>query len=228
VNSHRPEYGTVNEFPHYKEVVLIRILLADNHHLTHPGFQTILSATKYLTLVGIARTAHELQQICKDVEPDLLLFSPNVSEEPVTDLMNKVRYHWPSIKALIMLANPQEICLRQLRAQGVGGAILKSDTPDELLQAIFTIAEDRPWFSTNLMPILLQPRSPLVEQVLTKREFVILRLLTEERTTAEIALALHIAERTVRCHLESIYGKLQVRSRVGAAVKAVRLNLIVE
>ena len=63
---------------------------------------------------------------------------------------------------------------------------------------------------------------------LTPRETAVLHLLSLEHTNQEIARELNVSERTVRGHLETIYQKLNVKSRTGAVVKAIRLQLIPE
>lgn len=205
---------------------MIRILLADNHSLLHPGIQTIISAADDLVLADEVVNGRELRQICQECAPDLVLFFPNVENSAVTKLVDDIKKQCPSVKLLAMLSDSGEVCLRQLLDHGVDSLILKSDTPDKLLEAMRITAQGRPWFSAALIPELAHLACPVNE--LTDRELDILRLVAAEKTNAEIALTLNMAERTVRYHLENIYGKLGVKTRVGAVARALKQNLIPE
>lgn len=206
---------------------MIRILLADHHRLLHPSIRAILSTTDDLMLIGEVTDSDKLRQNCQqENQPDLLLFSPNVVPSSTAKILDDIRESCPSIKILVMLSHSEEASSQQLVAQGVAGIILKSDPPDRLLEAIYTTAQGRSWFSAELAAKLIQSQQPNLRNSVTDREMEILQLLVAEKTNIEISRALSIAERTVRSHLESIYGKLGVESRAGAVAKAIRLNLI--
>ncbi len=206
---------------------MIRVFLADHHRLLHTSIQTILSTADNLVLIGEVIEGDEIRQICQqENHPDLLLFSPNIDSSPAAEVLDAIRESCPSVKILAMLSHSEEACLRQLIDHGADGIILKSEAPDKLLEAIDAVMQGQPWVSAELLPKLVQPQQPEPGNDLTDREVEILQLLALEKTNEEIAQSLNIAERTVRSHLESIYSKLGVKSRVGAVAQAIRLNLI--
>lgn len=203
---------------------MIRVLLADAHRLLHPGIQAVLSAADDLTLIGEVTEGDALWQICQqENQPDLLLLSPNVEGLDAAELLNAIRESCPSVKILTMLSHAEEACSRQLMDHGADGVILKNDAPDKLLEAINAVMQGQPWVSAELVAKLVQPD---LGNDVTDREVEVLQLLALDKTNEEIAASLNIAERTVRSHLESIYGKLGVKSRAGAVAQAIRLNLI--
>lgn len=205
---------------------LIRILLADSHRLLHPSIQTIFSTTDNLILTDEVTDSHQLlQQIRQENPPDLVLLSPNITEIPITHTIDTLKELNPAIKILGLLSHPEETCVRKLIKHDITGIMLKSETPDKLIEAIHTIMQGQPWFSATLIPRIMQPNISELNE-LTDRELDVLKLLTKENTNIEIAQILNISERTVRCHLENIYGKLGVKSRTGAAIQAFKLNLI--
>jgi DNA-binding NarL/FixJ family response regulator len=212
--------------PFLKEIDLIRILLVDQHRLLYPGIQAILAPIKEFRLLRPVATAGELRRFYQQgPTPDLLLYSPNVEGLSVGELFDETRTRWPSLKIAAILANPQEICARQLMAYGAAGVILKSDPPEQLVEAIDALLQGRVWISACLTPALIQSAST-PEQTLSERELAVLQLLVAAKSNAEIAAMLKISERTVRSHLENVYGKLGVTTRVGAAVAAVRRKLV--
>ncbi len=205
---------------------MIRVLLADPHRLLLPAIRALLATSDDMILVGEATNSHELRQNCQECHPDILLLSPNLVDSCSEKLLTIVKEQCPAGKIIIMLSDSEEICLTQLADLGVNGFFLKSDAPEKLLEAIDAVSQGKPWFSLELLSQLVQSRLPNKGRDVTDREIEILRLLVLEKTNTEIAQALNLAERTVRAHLENIYSKLGVSSRVGAAVQAIRLNLI--
>ena len=215
---------SIHQHPiYYEGINLIRIILVDQHRLLYPGIQAILSPIGDLRPVA---TVEELRRIYQqEPAPDLLLYSPTVEGLSVVELFDEARTRWPFLKIAVILATPQEICARQLMAYGAAGIILKSDPPEQLLEAIYAIIQGRVWLSAALTPLLLRS-SLLPQKTLTEQEVTILQLVAAEKSNAEIGEILKISERTVRCHLTRIYDKLGVTTRVGAAVMAVKRKLI--
>jgi DNA-binding NarL/FixJ family response regulator len=209
-------------------VNLIHILLAEQHHLLHPSIEAIIAAADDLTLLAAVTTRqallHQIER--QDAALDLLLFSPNIDSMSLAETLSQIRLRRPAVKLLAMLSSPEEDCVHQLINQGVAGLLLKTDPVERLLEAIYAVSTGHAWFSLSLLPMLVQSQSLSPESTLTDREVEVLGLVVADKTNSEIAQALDIGERTVRCHLQNIYGKLGARSRVGAAVQAVRQNLI--
>lgn len=130
------------------------------------------------------------------------------------------------MRFIVLLDTPDESSLQELSVLNVAGIILKSDVSKLLLEAINAVSQGKQWISPTLMLAFLHSQRTQSVDKLTDRELMILRLLVEEKTDKEIALAVNLAERSVRSHLAHIYVKLGVKTRVGAAVMAVKLKLI--
>lgn len=206
---------------------MIRVLLADKERLLHPGIRQTLATVEDITLLAELAECARLQTICQSNSPDVVLFSPNVAACSYLAILNTLRERCPAVKILVLLSGQEDIPPHQLINQGVNGILLKNDPPEHLPEAIRTIAQGDFWFSPSLAPRLLQITIP-PNHNLTPRETAVLHLLSLEYTNQEIARELNVSERTVRGHLETIYQKLNVKSRTGAAVKAIRLQLIPE
>ncbi len=155
-----------------------------------------------------------------------MLLASNIISPSDLDILDHLQQHCPTAKTLVLLTRHDEICLRQLIDHGAVGGILKNDTPDKLIEAIRTVVKGEIWFSSPLLQKLVQPQREKQVPNLTERELEMLQLVVAEKTSKEIALVFGIAERTVRCHLNGIYTKLGVNTRVGAAVEAITLKLV--
>ncbi len=204
---------------------MIRVLLADNHQLLYPGIQAIFSQSNTLTLIGTT-TSNQLKHLHDEYQPDVLLLGQNIFTDRKSNTFDYLQYNMSSLNILFMLDSGNSVCPRQLLEHGATGIILKSDSPEKLIEAVLSVAHGETWVSHSLLPKFIQPLTKEQPFELTKRELNILQLLVAEKTGVEIAQILHIGARTVRDHLTNIYTKLRVKSRVGATREAVKLNLV--
>jgi DNA-binding NarL/FixJ family response regulator len=112
----------------------------------------------------------------------------------------------------------------------VAGYILKDVATESIVQAIYTVAQGGTWLSQSIAEKLVQwgtgEQQHPTPAPLTARETEVLRLVTAGKTNQEIGGQLAISEKTVEKHLREIFLKLGVISRVEAAVRAVRENLV--
>jgi DNA-binding NarL/FixJ family response regulator len=133
----------------FKGQSVIRTLLADSHRLLHPGIDAILTPAENIDLIATAMSGDELQQLCCERRPDVVLLGLNVFDLPCLEVLNTLQEQCPATNILLLLSQPDEICLWQMLEHGVAGAILKSDTPERLLEAIETVVEGENWFSSE-------------------------------------------------------------------------------
>ncbi|MEJ2748845.1 MAG: response regulator transcription factor, partial [Anaerolineae bacterium] len=203
---------------------ITRVLLADNHQLLHGSIRNLLAATPDLELVGEAAIEEELWQYCRESPPDVLLLASNVTNSPLPETLAQVKQHCPNIRVLVLLVDPEEVCLQALTENGADGGILKSEPPESLLAAIRTLAQGQPWFSPLLLKRMLQPETP----PLTNDELTLLRLLVAGETEKAIAGAMNLSQRTVRRRIDGISKKLGVKTRTELAYQAGLRRLLKE
>lgn len=113
---------------------------------------------------------------------------------------------------------------------GIRGFVMKDDTPDKLIEAILSVRIGQVWLSPAVTKIvtgsLNQNETPQPQYELDERERMILTLLSRGCENKCIAKELHLAERTIRYHIEQIVGKLGAHNRTEAVAKALHLGLI--
>ncbi len=203
---------------------ITRVLLADNHQLLHGSIRNLLVATPDLELVGTAATEEELWQYCRENRPDILLLASNVTNSPLPEILAQTKQHCPGIQVLVLLADPEEVCLQTLTENGADGGILKSEPPKSLLAAIHAVSQGQPWFSPPLLKRILQPETPS----LTDEELALLRLLVAGETDKVIAGALNLSQRTARRRIDGIGEKMGVKTRIELAYQAGLRRLLKE
>ena len=208
------------------QIGLKNILLVDNHNLLYSGIHAILSANDDFNLIEFIASDDQLPHSIHHYAPDIVLLALNVTQAPGVNIVGFLKKKFPAVRFIVLLDTPDESSLQELSVLNVAGIILKSDVSKLLLEAINAVSQGKQWISPTLMLAFLHSQRTQSVDKLTDRELMILRLLEEEKTDKEIALAVSLAERSVRSHLAHIYVKLGVKTRVGAAVMAVKLKLI--
>jgi DNA-binding NarL/FixJ family response regulator len=208
----------------------VRVLLADDHPLVRAGIRATLVAEGDFTLVGEAATGDETQRMCAELEPDVLLLDVHMPGPPAVETMRFVRAQSPETKVLILTAYDSDAYVRSLISAGAVGYVLKEEATQVVVRAIRTVLLGDTWFSRAIVDKMA--RLGVGEQpapgslALTEREIQVLQLAAAGQTDRQIGQGLAISERTVRRHLQSIYCKFGVNTRVEAAAHAVEMGLV--
>ena len=192
----------------------IRVVLADDHPLVRAGLRATLAAAPDLELVAEAATADEVQHLCRQHQPDVVLLDLAMPGPPPAVTVARRREESPALRVIILTAHDEEAYVRALIALGVAGYVLKDEAPEALVQAIHSVAQGGSWFSSTVIRTLAEPERPSpAAGALTARERQLLGLLAQGWHNARIADELHLSEQTVRNYLSRLYAKLGVRSR---------------
>lgn len=214
----------------------IRILLVDDQALFREGLRTLLSTQPDFNVVGEASNGEEALRVAASTSPLVVLMDLQM---PVLDgvaATRRLRAERPECRVIVLTTfDHDEYVFEGLRA-GAVGYLLKDAPSEKLFEAIRGAARGESFLQPSVAAKVVAefarladhapPRpQPLVEP-LSDRELEILRLVATGASNKEIASALTIAEGTVKNHLTNILGKLGVRDRTQAALKAKELGLV--
>jgi DNA-binding NarL/FixJ family response regulator len=214
----------------------IRLLLVDDQALFREGLRTLLSVYEDLDVVGEAGNGREAVDSALQLKPDVILMDLRM---PVLDGVAATRLlheSMPEIKIIVLTTfDDDEHVFDGLRA-GAVGYMLKDVPSEKLVEAIRAAAQGQTFLQpsvaakvvaefTRLSAVSIHASPPLAEP-LSERELEILRLIASGASNKEIAGDLFITEGTVKNHVTNILGKLGVRDRTQAALKAKELNLL--
>lgn len=212
---------------------MIRVLLVDDQRLFREALGTLLAAQPTLVLVGEASDGEEALRLAHQHQPDVILMDVQM---PVLDgvaATRRLRAELPACRVILLTVfDDDEYVLEGLRA-GAVGYLLKDASSARLLEAIDAAARGEAFLQPSVAAKVVAqfasgggiPQSSLTEP-LTAREIEILRLLAKGHSNREIADALVLAEGTVKNHVTNILGKLDVRDRTQAVLKAQQLRLV--
>jgi DNA-binding NarL/FixJ family response regulator len=214
----------------------IRILLVDDQALFRAGLRTLLSVQPDFEIAGEAENGQQALYVAEQLCPDVVLMDlrmPVLDGVATTRRLCTIR---PDCKVIVLTTfDDDEYVFDALRA-GALGYLLKDAAPDVLYNAIRAAARGESVLQPSVAAKVVsqfarmagqapQPSEDLVEP-LSEREIEVLGLIAQGMTNKEIAAALYIAEGTVKNHVTNILGKLGVRDRTQAALKAREMGLL--
>lgn len=222
---------------------MIRVLLVDDQALFREGLNTLLSVHADIDVVGEASNGEESLLQAAALQPDVVLMDLRMPLLDGAAATRRLRASHPHIQVIVLTTfDDDEHIFEGLRA-GAVGYLLKDVPSQKLVEAIRTAARGESFLHpsvatrlvaefnrlTDIRPFpqqhLSASPSPLVEP-LSERELEILQHLAQGASNREIANALYITEGTVKNHITNILGKLGVRDRTQAALKARELGLL--
>jgi two-component system, NarL family, response regulator YdfI len=209
---------------------MTRILIADDHLIIRQGLRLILETEDDLNLVGEASDGAEALQLCAELHPDVVLMDLRMPGMDGITAIEKLRQTHPKIAVVILTTfNEDELMLRGIRA-GAKGFLLKDTDRRTLFDTIRAAARGetllKPEIMSRLLDVAAAPVVPTNPFNLTEREKEVLAAVALGERSKEIAVKLHITERTVKAHLASIYQKMGVDSRAGAIAVAAQNGLL--
>ena len=217
---------------------MIRALLVDDQALFREGLRTLLDLQVDIEVVGEAKDGREAIELVARTAPDVVLMDMQM---PVLDgvaATRDIRAKHPNTQVIVLTTfDDDEYVFEGLRA-GAVGYLLKDVTSDRLAEAIRSAARGESFLEPSVAakvvaeftrladaPLLRERANQTLVEPLSNREFEILHLVATGASNKEIAATLVITEGTVKNHVTNILGKLGVRDRTQAALKARELGL---
>ncbi|MDY6945589.1 MAG: response regulator transcription factor [Pseudomonadota bacterium] len=207
----------------------ITVLLVDDHAVVREGYRRLLDLSGGITVVGEAAGAAEAYQQFCSLTPDVVVMDIALPGVSGIEALRRILVHQPKARVLMFSMYEDVIFVRRALEAGAAGYLTKAAAPRVLVEAVATIASGRRFLSPDVAQTLaLQPAS--AEQgshdVLSAREFEILKLLVEGCTLNEIAQQLGVNPKTVSNHQSSIKQKLGAETATQLMRAAMRLGLI--
>ncbi|NDU86020.1 MAG: response regulator transcription factor [Ferrovum sp.] len=204
----------------------LRIALVDDHSLCRRGLTELLTNRYGMEVVGATDNHMELDQILNTLHPTLLVMDLRMDPYSGIQIMEKIRANGHQVPVIILTMSDAESDLAAALRAGVRGYLLKDMSPDDVVDGIRRVAAGEmvvaPSMTMKMIGILQRGNTREDYQnslkLLTEREHEILGLLAQGSTNKVIARALGISNDTVKQHVRHILNKLNLTSRVEAAV----------
>jgi len=206
----------------------IRIVVADDHPLFREGVVTSLGSNPGMFVVGQAETAEEAVRLVREELPDLALLDITMPGGGI-EAARKIASACPATRIVMLTVSEDEDDLLAAMKAGASGYVLKGVSARELAAVLRSVSAGEVYVAPSLAFGLLRemskprPSDPLAE--LSSRERQVLELVASGLSNQEIGLKLGLAEKTIKHYMTNILTKLQVRSRVEAALVAAKVGL---
>jgi DNA-binding NarL/FixJ family response regulator len=197
-----------------------RVLIVDDHVLIREGLRVVLERVPHFELVGEAASGQEAIALVATTQPDVVLMDLQMPGMNGVTATAHIRSAWPKLPVLILSSFVElDTVLAAIKA-GASGYMLKAVQAADLLQAIRTVAEGRPYLHPIAQRHLVaaSAQRPTAPVQLTQREQEVLVLLADGLTNRQIGDQLAMTEKTASVHVSNILRKLELPSRTQAAL----------
>jgi DNA-binding NarL/FixJ family response regulator len=210
----------------------LRILVVDDHEVVRRGLKSILEAHGEWSVVGEAATGREAVEKAAALKPEVVILDMSMPELNGLEATRGILRTVPNAKVLVLTQHDSEQLVVSFLQAGAQGYLVKSDAARDLIPAVESLRQGRPFFTSRVARMVLDGyvRSLAADSgppaALTPSERQIVQLLAEGKTNKEAAVALNIAVKTVETHRAHIMRKLGIHSVSDLVRYAVRNNML--
>lgn len=215
----------------------LKIVVIDDHSLMRQGLRMLVESHAGFWVVGEAHDRATALPLVTREQPDIILLDLDLGAENGLDLIRDMLAAAPAARVLVLTGVRDTAVRRSAFLLGARGLVEKEAAAEELVAAIDKVSAGEVWIDRTVMASVLTEvaRPPEVQAIdpeaakiaqLSARELQVTGLIGEGLSNKRIAGRLAISETTVRHHLTSIFGKLEVRDRLELLIYAYRNKLV--
>lgn len=214
--------------------MLNTVILADDHILLRNALASLIDTIPGFKVIRMASDGTEvIRAIEEGVIPAIVILDLNMPKMDGFDTAKWLYNTHPGIKILILTMYDSEIALIRLLQVGVRGFLKKDIHPDELKHALLSVARDGFYYSHqttgklgNLFKKNNDNHSSVEKAILSDSEINFLKLASTDLTYKEIAKTMNLTPRIIDNFRDSLFDKLDVKSRVGLAIYAIKNGVV--
>ncbi len=201
----------------------IRVLIADDHFVARFGLRGLVSDQPDMEVVGEAKTGAEAVTLYRQIRPDVVLMDIRMPDLDGIQATLAISRDDAGARILIVSSYDTEADVQKVHAAGAAGYVMKEAEPDELLQAIRTVAGG----GRHVPPAIAARLAVGATQIQpSPRDLEIVQLIGDGLSNKQIAEKLDLTAGTVRIYVSQILGRLGAANRAEAVTIALRRGLI--
>lgn len=213
----------------------VRVLIADDDNLMRAGLRAVLSSDGRIEVIGEAADGREAIEHARLLAPDVVLMDVRMPGLDGIAATREIAASVPHSRLLVLTTFEDDDYVFGALSAGASGFLLKRTEPEQLIDAIHTIAAGESLLSPAVTRTVIDrmvryvqpdPSSSRRLRELTPRERDVLELVARGLSNAEIADELTVEESTIKTHMKRILDKLDLRDRVQAVIMAYETGLV--
>jgi len=210
-----------------------RIVIADDHSLIRQGLKSLIHKDSSLRIIAEAGNGVELLECLRQNPPDMAILDITMPQLNGIEAIRKIKKLFPVMAILILTMHSGSHYFYQAMAAGAHGYLIKDDSDSELLTAIRTIREGKPYVSSQLSPEVTgeviagfrdQAKTPFFS--LSDREKQVLKLVVQGCSSRVIGTMLSLSPRTIDHHRASLLKKYKMKNTVDLVNHVVRNGVL--
>ena len=208
----------------------IRVLIADDHAIVRRGLIQIISDTMDIEVAGEASSASEVFELLRSLTFDVVILDLNLGETSGLEVLKTVKAEFPDLPVLMLSVYPEsQFAVRTLRA-GSSGYLNKDSAPEQLVKAIRRVAQNKRYVSAAVAEELLfhleADNDGPPHELLSDREFQVLRFIASGNTVSEIAENLSLSVKTVSTYRSRLLEKMDMKTNAELTHYAIKNDLV--
>ena len=216
---------------------VIKVVVADDHQMIIDGIKAFFIENENIHLLDSANSGEELFRILADKKVDIVITDINMPGMDGIEITRNIKKQYPNIKVIALSMYIDKNLITEMISAGANGYVLKNTGKQDLIDAITTVHKGEKYYSSDVALKMMDAktsgesiyeynRNADLDVNLTKREIEILKLISQEYTTPQIAEKLFISTYTVDTHRKNLIAKLDVKNVAGLVKYAVQNGLV--
>ena len=212
----------------------LRILVVDDHAVVRRGVRSLLESHEDWEVCGEATTGRDAVEQSRRLRPDVVVMDLSLPELNGLDATRQILKDGPGVEVLVLTMHHSEELARDVLRAGARGYIMKSDADENLITAVDTLRQHKPFLTSAVTGFVLDDfvrrgdatQADLSPASVTSREREIIQLLAEGRSNKETASTLGISVKTIEAHRSNIMRKLRLRTVSDLVRYAIRNKIV--
>jgi len=210
----------------------IRVLIADDHQIVRQGLRTLLEKEPDLKVVAQSEDGRTTVRLARELAPEIIIMDVAMPDLNGIEATRQIVSEMPQVKVIALSMYADRRFVANMLKAGASGYLLKDCAYEELVRAIRVVMAQKTYLSPGVTDIVVkdyvqgaQDQGASVFSVLSPREREVLQLMSEGKSTNQIADSLHVSVKTIETHRQQVMHKLNIHNVAGLTKYAIREGL---
>jgi len=203
---------------------MINVAIVDDHQIVIDGLEKIITESGIARLTGKSYNVAGCWKMLNTRLPDVLMLDVGLPDGSGMDLCPLIKIKYPEVNILMLTSYAEYAVISHVLNNGASGYILKNAMPEEIIEGIGTVASGKRFLCEEVDILLKKGEKKKIE--LTRREYELLRLITEGYTSTEIADRMYLGYETIRSYRKNLHLKLGAHNTAELTKIALDLKLL--